>query len=54
MKIENDEIWSKIKEGELKGISIEGYFVNKLHAMSKKKTEEENILEALADILKIK
>ena len=35
MKIENDEIWAKIKEGELKGISIEGYFVNKLHAMSK-------------------
>jgi hypothetical protein len=26
MRINNDELWSKIKDGSLKGLSIEGYF----------------------------
>jgi hypothetical protein len=30
MKIENDELWQKIKAGELKGLSIEGYFTSNL------------------------
>ena len=50
MKIENDEIWSRIKEGELKGLSIEGYFVNKFEKMQKQPTNEE-ILSALNEIL---
>tara|TARA_R100000781_G_C4082036_1_gene128036 strand:+ start:7733 stop:8335 length:603 start_codon:yes stop_codon:yes gene_type:complete len=54
MKIENDELWQKIKEGELKGLSIEGYFVDKLQKMSKPIYTENDILETLADILKIK
>ncbi|QDP68025.1 MAG: putative peptidase [Prokaryotic dsDNA virus sp.] len=54
MKIENDELWQKIKEGELKGLSIEGYFVDKLQKMSKPVYTENDILETLADILKIK
>ncbi len=54
MKINNDEMWNKIKEGELKGISIEGYFVNKMEAMSVKEDTQENLLKGLADILKIK
>ena len=54
MKIENDELWSKIKEGELKGLSIEGYFVDKLQKMSTTIYSEEQILESLAEILKIK
>ena len=41
MKIENDELWQKIKEGELKGLSIEGYFVDKLEQMGKQYTDEE-------------
>ena len=41
MKIENDELWQKIKEGELKGLSIEGYFVDKLENMGKQYTDEE-------------
>jgi hypothetical protein len=41
MKIENDDLWNKIKEGELKGLSIEGYFVDKLEKMSKTYTDEE-------------
>jgi|TARA_R100000482_G_C5129325_1_gene150826 hypothetical protein len=54
MKIENEQMWEKIKQGELKGLSIEGYFVDKMEQLSKPKFTDENILEALADILKIK
>lgn len=54
MKIENDEMWERIKSGELKGLSIEGYFVDKMESMSKKEITDENILKALAEILKIK
>ena len=50
MKIENDEMWNKIKEGELRGLSIEGYFVNKFEKMQKQPTNEE-ILSALNEIL---
>ena len=41
MKIENDDLWQKIKEGELKGLSIEGYFVDRLEKMNKTFTDEE-------------
>ena len=29
MKVKNDEIWNKVKLGEVKGFSIEGYFADK-------------------------
>ena len=32
MKVENDEIWDKVKSKEIKGFSIEGYFAEKLEA----------------------
>ena len=52
LKIDNDEIWSKIKSGELKGLSIEGYFTNKFEAMQKKEPTNQEILEALNEIIK--
>ena len=54
MRIDNDELWSKIKDGELRGLSIEGYFVDKMEQLSKGVYSENEILEALASILKIK
>jgi len=54
MKIENEDLWSKIKDGTLKGLSIERYFVDKLQKMSTAIYSEEQILESLAEILKIK
>ena len=51
MKIENDELWSKIKDGELKGLSIEGYFTDKMQAMSEKQPTDKEILEALNEII---
>jgi len=50
MKIENDEMWSKIKDGELRGLSIEGFFVNRFEKMQKQPTDEE-ILSALNEII---
>jgi len=29
MKVYNDEVWKKVKDGEIKGFSIEGYFADK-------------------------
>ena len=52
MKIENDELWNKIKDGELKGLSIEGYFTDKMEQMSQKAPTTEEILSALNEIIK--
>jgi len=42
MKVNNDEIWNKVKLGEVKGFSIEGYFADK-YEMSFKNIEMEEI-----------
>ena len=52
LKIDNDEIWSKIKDGELKGLSIEGYFTNKFEQMNKKQPTTEQILSAINELVK--
>jgi hypothetical protein len=52
MRIDNDELWSKIKDGELKGLSIEGYFTNKFEAMQQKQPTTEEILSALNEIIR--
>jgi hypothetical protein len=51
MKIENDDLWQKIKGGELKGLSIEGYFTEKMEKMAEKKATSEEILKALNEII---
>ena len=51
MKIENDELWNKIKDGELKGLSIEGYFTNKFEQMQKKEPTTEEVKTALKELL---
>ena len=52
MKIENDELWQKIKAGELKGLSIEGYFTNKFEEMNKKQPTTEQILSAFNELVR--
>jgi hypothetical protein len=52
MKINNDELWNKIKDGELKGLSIEGYFTDKMEKMSEKTPTNEEILSALNEIIR--
>ncbi len=52
MRIDNNDLWNKIKEGELKGLSIEGYFTNKFEQMQEKKPTDLEILSALNEIIK--
>jgi hypothetical protein len=51
MKINNDDLWKKIKDGELKGLSIEGYFADKIQKMSERIPTDEEILSALNEII---
>lgn len=56
MKINNDDLWSKIKSKELRGLSIEGMFTQQLSKLSTQdKTNtvhsKEDILKALVDII---
>ena len=52
LKISNDDLWGKIKSGELKGLSIEGYFSNKFEQMQRQKPTPEQILSALNKLIK--
>ena len=52
MKINNDDLWQKIKAGELKGLSIEGYFTDKMEKMSERTPTSEEILKALNEIIR--
>jgi hypothetical protein len=51
MKIENDDLWKEIKSGSLRGLSIEGYFTDKMEKMSEKVPSDEEILKALNEII---
>ena len=51
MRIDNEELWSKIKDGSLKGLSIEGYFTEKMEKMSEREPTDQEILEALKEII---
>ena len=51
MIIENEELWKKVKDGSLVGLSIEGYFTNKFEAMQHKAPTDQEILEALNEII---
>jgi len=50
MKVNNDEIWQKVKAGEVKGFSIEGYFVDK-YEMSLQETEDDRLIKAIRDLI---
>ena len=52
MRIDNEDLWQKIKAGELKGLSIEGYFVDKMQKMSEQEPTNEEILTALNEIIR--
>lgn len=50
MKIENDEVWNRIKEGELKGLSIEGYFVDKMETLGKAEKKKKKKYSQVGEI----
>jgi hypothetical protein len=49
MKVNNDEIWNKVKLGEIKGFSIEGYFADK-YEMSLK-NEDDILIDKIKQII---
>jgi len=48
MKVDNDEVWNKVKEGEIKGFSIEGYFQEGNQDMS---NQESELIQKIKDII---
>jgi phage head maturation protease len=52
MKVDNDEVWQDVKEGKIKGFSIEGYFADKMPDSPREEQEKHAIIEQLKDLLK--
>jgi len=57
MKVYNDDVWSEfVKEGKVKGFSIEGYFADKVNMATQQKEEAEAmelmewLLEEIQDV----
>ena len=51
MSITNSDLWNKVKSGDIKGLSIEGFFTSKYEAMQKAEPTNEEILKALNEII---
>jgi len=51
MKVNNDDVWKDVKDGKVKGFSIEGYFADR-YEMSQEKDEREEIINQLKQLLK--
>jgi hypothetical protein len=49
MKVNNDEVWNDVKEGKVKGFSIEGYFADKFEMSS----EEDEATEVIMELKKL-
>lgn len=43
MKVDNDEVWQDVKDGKVKGFSIEGYFADKLEMSLEQQRKNETI-----------
>ena len=52
MKVDNDEVWQDVKEGKIKGFSIEGYFADKMPDSPREEQEKHAIIEQLKNLLK--
>ena len=46
-KVDNPEVWEKIKSGEAKGLSIEGWFKDEIVEMSKQKATKPSVWKQL-------
>ena len=52
MKVNNEDVWKDVKEGKVKGFSIEGYFADK-YEMSLEDKRKQDIIEQLKNLLKL-
>ena len=51
MKVNNDDVWKDVKDGKVKGFSIEGYFADK-YEMSIEQQRKNEIINKLKELLK--
>jgi len=51
MKVNNEEVWKDVKDGKVKGFSIEGYFADRYEMSVEEKRKQETI-EKLKELLK--
>jgi len=52
MKVNNDEIWNKVKLGEVKGFSIEGYFADKYEmSLNNIEMEDNAMVEKIKELI---
>lgn len=47
VKVDNDDMWQKVKEKNVRGFSVEGYFADKITEMNKPKSMLSRIFQAL-------
>lgn len=53
MRVDNDKIWDKVKNGEVLGFSIEGFFTDKMQSLSKRSlSQEESRVKKVKDLIK--
>ena len=52
MRIDNPEVWALIKDGSLSGLSIEGYFVDRMEKLKEDNFTNKEVLEALLELIK--
>lgn len=51
MKVENEDVWKKVKSGEVKGFSIEGYFADKLSLEVLPEISDDQLVEQILNII---
>ena len=51
MRIYNDEIWKEVKAGTYKGLSIEGYFADKVAMPKEKLSTDDKLIKNIIEIL---
>lgn len=49
MKVNNDDVWKQVKDGKVKGFSIEGYFADKLEMSMM--SDEDLLIERIKQII---
>ena len=54
MKVNNDDVWKKVKEGVIKGFSIEGYFASEYDKKPNKPAKDDLEINAQLKIDKLK
>tara|TARA_R110002020_G_scaffold167004_1_gene355178 strand:- start:2551 stop:3129 length:579 start_codon:yes stop_codon:yes gene_type:complete len=52
VKVNNDEVWNEyVKNGKVKGFSIEGYFVDKMQNKNKEEQKAQSLLAKIKNII---